>query len=119
MAQSTRSKTSTCAAIAQSLPLAQYASLSANFPLQNVAALKNHEVRIAYDGHSTYLIESPNGVVMATDYAGTVADKKPNVVTMNRAHSTHYTDYPDLKISHVLKGWNPKGGAIAHWLQSG
>jgi hypothetical protein len=28
---------------------------------------------------------------------------------MNRAHSSHYTDFPDPAIKHVLRGWNPEG----------
>jgi len=33
---------------------------------------------------------------------------------MNRAHSTHYTNNPDPGIRHVLRGWNPEGGAVQH-----
>ena len=29
----------------------------------------------------------------------------PDIVTMNRAHSTHYTDRPEPGIKHVLRGW--------------
>jgi L-ascorbate metabolism protein UlaG (beta-lactamase superfamily) len=43
----------------------------------------------------------------------------PDVVTMNKAHSTHYTDNPDPRIPHVLRGWNPEGGAANHDLQVG
>ena len=31
------------------------------------------------------------------------------VVTINRAHSTHYTLFPDPRIPHVLHGWNDDG----------
>ena len=33
----------------------------------------------------------------------------PDVVTMNRAHSTHYTLFPDPRIPHVLHGWGDDG----------
>jgi len=36
---------------------------------------------------------------------------------MNKAHSSHYTPYPDPAIEHVLTGWNPDGdGPIRHSL---
>ena len=35
---------------------------------------------------------------------------------MNRAHSSHFTDFPDPKIEHVLRGWNPDGGPASHYL---
>ncbi len=33
----------------------------------------------------------------------------PDVVTMNRAHSSHYTSIPDPRIQHVLRGWSEDG----------
>jgi L-ascorbate metabolism protein UlaG (beta-lactamase superfamily) len=38
---------------------------------------------------------------------------------MNHAHQTHYTDTPDPRIEHVLRGWNPDGGAAQHNLRFG
>ena len=38
----------------------------------------------------------------------------PEIVTMNRAHTTHYTNNPDPGIRHVLRGWNPEGDAAQH-----
>jgi L-ascorbate metabolism protein UlaG (beta-lactamase superfamily) len=74
----------------------------------NVAALAGGEVRISYAGHSTFTLESPRGVTIATDYNDYVKPRAlPNVVTMNHAHSTHYTDHPDPGIKHVLRGWGP------------
>jgi hypothetical protein len=70
---------------------------------------------LTFIGHSTFLIESPRGVTIATDYNDYVKPKIiPNIVTMNRAHSTHYTDYPSPEIKHVLRGWNPAGGPAEH-----
>jgi L-ascorbate metabolism protein UlaG (beta-lactamase superfamily) len=73
-----------------------------------VAALKGDEVRISYVGHATFLIESPQGVKIATDYNDYVKPRViPDIATMNHAHSTHYTDNPDPAIKHVLRGWGP------------
>jgi L-ascorbate metabolism protein UlaG (beta-lactamase superfamily) len=66
------------------------------------------EVRITYAGHSTFLIESPRLARIATDYNDYVRPPVlPDIVTMNHAHSTHYTDRPDPGIKHVLRGWGP------------
>jgi L-ascorbate metabolism protein UlaG (beta-lactamase superfamily) len=34
----------------------------------------------------------------------------PDVITMNHAHSTHFTDRPDPAIPHVLRGWAEEYG---------
>ncbi len=73
-------------------------------------AAKGDEVAITYAGHSTYYIDTPGGVRIATDYSGTYrTGRLPDVVTMNRAHGTHYTLFPDLQIQHVLHGWGDDG----------
>lgn len=74
----------------------------------SLASLKSDEVRISYVGHSTFLVESPRGIKIATDYNDYVKPRVlPDIATMNHAHSTHYTDYPDPGIKHVLRGWGP------------
>lgn len=74
------------------------------------AATKTEEVAITYAGHSTYVIDTPGGLRIATDYSGAYRPGRlPDVVTMNRAHSTHYTLFPDSKIAHVLHGWGDNG----------
>ncbi len=99
---------SECLAIAQSLPRVMFASLSR-------AAAETNEVTITYAGHSTYILETPRNVTIATDFSGTyTAGKSPNVVTMNRAHSTHYTLSPDPRIAHVLRGWGEDGQPARH-----
>ena len=76
-----------------------------------LAALSGDQVRITYAGHSTFLIESPKLVRIATDYNDYVKPPVlPDVVTMNHAHSTHYTDRPDPTIPHVLRGWAEEYG---------
>ncbi len=79
------------------------------------AQLKIGETRISYVGHSTFLLETQRGVRIATDYNDYVRPAViPEIVTMNRAHSTHYTNNPDPSILHVLRGWNPEGGHAQH-----
>ncbi|HXK53733.1 MAG TPA: MBL fold metallo-hydrolase [Hyphomicrobiales bacterium] len=84
------------------------------------AALSALETRLTFVGHSTFLIESAAGVRIATDYTGNAGPGPlPDVVTMNHAHSSHYTEFPDPRIAHVLRGWNPGGGHAEHDLQVG
>jgi L-ascorbate metabolism protein UlaG (beta-lactamase superfamily) len=74
------------------------------------AAADSAEVAISYAGHSTYFIDTPGGVRIATDYSGVYQiGRLPDVITMNRAHSTHYTLAPDPRIPHVLQGWGEDG----------
>lgn len=75
--------------------------------------------RISFVGHSTFLIESPGGVTIATDYNDYVKSATvPVIATMNRAHSTHYSLAPDPGIRHVLRGWGD-GGPARHDLMVG
>jgi L-ascorbate metabolism protein UlaG (beta-lactamase superfamily) len=79
------------------------------------AAVGPGEVGLTFVGHSTFLIETPGGVLAATDYNDYVRPSViPDVVTMNKAHSTHFTNNPDARIKHVLQGWNPAGGPARH-----
>lgn len=94
---------SECLAMANAPPRAVPVSL------RRVAA-KPEEVAITYVGHSTYYIDTPGGVRIATDFSGAYrTGRLPDVVTMNRAHSTHYSLFPDPKIAHVLHGWGDDG----------
>ena len=71
-----------------------------------LAALAADQVRLTYVGHSTFLIESPQRVRIATDYNDYVRPLVlPDIFTMNHAHSSHYTDHPDPGIKYVLRGW--------------
>jgi L-ascorbate metabolism protein UlaG (beta-lactamase superfamily) len=77
-------------------------------------------VRITFVAHATYLIETPGGISIATDYFGVSGPVAvPTVVTMNKAHSTHNTSSPDPAIEHVLPGWDPAGGPADHDLVVG
>jgi L-ascorbate metabolism protein UlaG (beta-lactamase superfamily) len=83
------------------------------------AKLAADEVKLTFIGHASFIIESPGGTRLVTDYAGNSAGIVPDAVTMNRAHSTHYTDSPDPAIKHVLRGWNPEGGPAVHDVEIG
>jgi L-ascorbate metabolism protein UlaG (beta-lactamase superfamily) len=84
------------------------------------AALAKDEVRLTFVGHATFLIESAGGVKVATDYNDHVRpDVTPDIITMNRAHSTHYSQAPDPNIRAILRGWNPNGGPARHDVQLG
>ncbi|HSG94894.1 MAG TPA: MBL fold metallo-hydrolase [Afifellaceae bacterium] len=107
---------SRCLAVAEAVPQAQFAAFSPAAPV----ALTQGEARLTYVGHSTFLIESTEGVRIATDFTGFAgAGVVPDVVTMNHAHTSHYTDTPDPRIRHVLRGWNPAGGPARHNLTVG
>ena len=72
----------------------------------DLAALNADQVRLTFIGHATFLIESPQLVRIATDYNDYVRPPVlPDIVTMNHAHDTHYTDHPDPAIKYVLRGW--------------
>jgi L-ascorbate metabolism protein UlaG (beta-lactamase superfamily) len=97
---------------------------------QNVAALDRAGVRLAslgggsmaagnspsraiitFLGHSSYQIDTPQGVRAITDYNGVNGfGRKPDIVTMNNAHSTHFTDDPEEGIAYVLRGWPSQPG---------
>ncbi|MFK8035468.1 MAG: MBL fold metallo-hydrolase [Hyphomicrobiales bacterium] len=132
--QSKRPPVSTCLAIAENLdnsPLRQsvkyvnfersaqfgptFATLGSQIDTDPTRALTPFEVRIGFFDHSTYIIESSAGITAATDYFGFAQYKSkgliPNIVTMNKAHSTHFTLNPDARIEHVLPGWGAEAPA--------
>ena len=107
---------SRCLAIAQAMPkVAPVAYVRVQEGLEPPVA---EEVSIRFIGHSTFLITSPRGVTIATDYNGYAGPGVvPRVITMNHAHTSHYTDTPDPRIEYVLRGWKPGGGKAVHHLQ--
>jgi L-ascorbate metabolism protein UlaG (beta-lactamase superfamily) len=79
------------------------------------ASLADKHVRITFVGHASFLIETPQNVKAVTDYNDYVrASVTPDVATMNKAHSTHFSRNPEAGITHVLPGWNPAGGKADH-----
>jgi L-ascorbate metabolism protein UlaG (beta-lactamase superfamily) len=72
------------------------------------------EVDLTFLGHASFLIESPGGVAIVTDYNGFNRPSfLPDIVTMNHAHPTHYTELVDPGVKFVLRGWDT-GQGIAH-----
>ncbi|KQS76482.1 Zn-dependent hydrolase [Rhizobium sp. Leaf384] len=118
-----RPAVSQCQAIAQTLPDAgfvQLASAGGFVPDLQPAAARDPNVAITFLGHSTFLLETPEGVTIATDYSGFHRPARPpQVATMNKAHSTHYTLTPGPEIAHVLHGWGDNGRAADHDLVVG
>jgi len=81
-----------------------------------LAALNADQVRLSFIGHATFLIESPEGVRIATDYNDYLKlPVVPDIVTMNHAHDTHFSDHPDPAIKYVLRGWGPSAQEPAIW----
>jgi L-ascorbate metabolism protein UlaG (beta-lactamase superfamily) len=103
-----------CLAVASAPRLVQPASLK-------MASLGKNEVRLTFVGHATFLIESAGGIRIATDYNDYVKPAViPDIATMNRAHSSHFTDAPEPAIRHVLRGWGTAAGAaVTHDLELG
>lgn len=85
------------------------------------APLPDFTVRLNYVGHATFLIEAPDGTTMATDYTGFLGntDHIPTIVTMNNAHGTHFTNTPDPRIPHVLRGWGDGAEPADHYIEVG
>lgn len=73
----------------------------------NNASLTENSVRLRFIDHAMFLLETPGGLNIVTDYTGYMGPTSllPDVVTMNNAHSTHWTANPDPGIPHVLQGW--------------
>lgn len=78
-------------------------------------------VRIRYLDHAMFMIQTPGGLTAMTDFTGWFGTARliPDVVTMNNAHSTHWTSAPDPAIAHVLEGWARGGVAADHYLDLG
>ncbi|MEZ5826246.1 MAG: MBL fold metallo-hydrolase [Geminicoccaceae bacterium] len=88
--------------------------------LQLSAIPAGKTVEISYLGHSSFRIETREGVRAVTDYHGFHGTGDlPGIVTMNNAHSTHYTPFPDPAIEHVLKGWGENNGMAVHDVEVG
>lgn len=116
-AQEPAKPASQCQMIAQALPETIFASV---LPAETGGVQSDGTVDITYVGHSTFFIETAGGVKIATDYNGWYQTPSlPTVVTMNRAHSSHYTLMPDPGIAHVLHGWRDDGGPADHNLVVG
>lgn len=79
------------------------------------AAIPEGHVLIIFSGHASFMVESPAGVGVFTDYNGYVRPPRlPDIVTMNNSHDTHYSDYVEPGVKYVLRGWDPAGGVAQH-----
>ena len=86
-------------------------------PLRLAGGIPEGTVSITFLGHSSFLIESPAGVRIVTDYNDMIrAPATPDIVTMNNAHPTHYSDWVEPGVKYVLRGWDPAGGVASHHL---
>ncbi|MFM7334489.1 MAG: MBL fold metallo-hydrolase [Tabrizicola sp.] len=90
-------------------------------PVALEEGLEKDSVLIRYIDHASFAIVTADGTVAVTDYTGYLgtADLVPDVITMNNAHSTHWTAAPDPRIPHVLKGWPEDGKPAEHRLDLG
>src|SRR4051812_50198486 len=73
-------------------------------PVSYRLAAKAEDVVITYAGHSTYYIDTPRGVRIATDFSGGyhARGRPPPVVTMNPAPRTHHTPFSHPKNPPLL-----------------
>ena len=109
-------RASHCIAIADAAPGISY--------VQRVAwsdPVEDYAVRLSYIAHASFLIQTHDGLSAVTDFTGFIGNVKfiPDVVTMNHAHSTHWTAAPDPAIPHVLRGWGQGGQPAEHHLELG
>ncbi|MEO0379588.1 MAG: MBL fold metallo-hydrolase [Pseudomonadota bacterium] len=114
-AQDTRTP-SHCIALASDIDGAQYLH-KASYDVK----VAPETVRIHYIAHASFLIRTAGGLNMVTDFTGFTgsAPMIPDVVTMNHAHETHWTAFPDPAIPHVLPGWGEFGQGIDHRVDLG
>ncbi|HEX6015678.1 MAG TPA: MBL fold metallo-hydrolase, partial [Geminicoccaceae bacterium] len=89
-------------------PVAGLAPRLVPVSLRTAALPGGATARLTFLGHASFLIETAGGASAVTDYNGYVkASQAPDIVTMNNAHGTHYTDAVEPGVKHVLRGWNP------------
>ena len=114
-AQAQERTPSHCLALAEATPGLEYLVPASLGPVAS------ETVRIHYIAHASFLIRTHGGLNMVTDYTGFIGSTSmiPDVVTMNHAHDSHWTAFPDPAIPHVLKGWGEYGQGIDHRLDLG
>ena len=87
----------------------------------NLPQVAGETVYLHYIAHAAFLIRSHDGLNIVTDFTGFTGTLPftPDVVTMNHAHSSHFTIAPDPAIPHALPGWGTFGQGIDHLLDLG
>ena len=115
-AEAQERRASHCIAIADAAPGMQYLHQAAW-----TDPVPEYSVRIQYLSHASFLIQTRGGLNVVTDFTGYIGNVPmiPDVVTMNHAHTSHWTPYPDPAIPHTLEGWGPFGEGIEHHLDLG
>lgn len=106
-----------CIAIADAAPGLQYVHKASW-----TDPLPDYTVRLHYVAHASFLIQTQGGLSAVTDFTGFMGNTQflPDVVTMNKAHETHWTAFPDPAIPHVLRGWgDTPGQGVDHYLDLG
>src|SRR5215471_14989575 len=82
------------------------------------AAVPAGAVSVTFLGHASFLLESSGGVRIVTDYNDVIRSPvTPDIVTMNNAHPTHYSDAVERGVKYILRGWDPGGGVATHRLE--
>lgn len=116
LAQAQDRRPSHCFAIANALPDATLWQASWQDPLPD-----DFTVRLSYIDHSMYLLQTPGGLSAVTDYTGFIGavPLRPDIVTMNNAHDSHWTAFPNPDIPHILPGWRQGGEPADHHLDLG
>lgn len=81
----------------------------------------DYSVRLHYISHASFLLQTQGGLSAITDFTGFTGSSPflPDIVTMNHAHESHWTGYPDPAIPHVLRGWGNYGQGVDHYLDLG
>ncbi|WP_343502739.1 MBL fold metallo-hydrolase [Alloyangia pacifica] len=115
-AEAQERRASHCIAIADAAPGMQYLHKAAW-----TDPVPEYSVRIQYLSHASFLIQTRGGLNVVTDFTGYIGNVPmiPDVVTMNHAHTSHWTPNPDPAIPHILEGWGPFGEGIEHHLDLG
>lgn len=104
-----------CIALADGAPGLKYLHRA------NLPDVPNETVHLHYIAHASFLIRSHGGLNMVTDFTGFTGTLPfiPDVVTMNHAHDSHWTPFPDPAIPHALQGWGAFGEGVEHHLDLG
>ncbi|SDH14941.1 MBL fold metallo-hydrolase [Alloyangia pacifica] len=115
-AEAQERRASHCIAIADAAPGLQYLHKAAW-----TDPVPEYSVRIQYLSHAAFLIQTRGGLNAVTDFTGYIGNVPmiPDIVTMNHAHSSHWTANPDPAIPHILEGWGEFGEGIEHHLDLG
>ncbi|SFJ73028.1 L-ascorbate metabolism protein UlaG, beta-lactamase superfamily [Celeribacter neptunius] len=84
------------------------------------APLPKDTVRLHFIGHAMFALEAGD-VSVVTDYNGFIGETlwSPDVVTMNQAHTSHYTNNVHGDVAHILEGWGAFGEGVRHDLDLG